>query len=266
MEDTMSTATTTLQIDLTGKRALVTGGTRGIGKGIADRLRAAGATVVVVARSAPRTPSPQVVTADIATADGSATIAERTLAILGGVDIVVHNVGGSQVGPASLINLTDDDWHQAFQTNLLGAVRLDRALVPSMIAGRSGVIIHITSVQRRQPLPGTAPYAAAKAALANYSKALSDELAPNGIRVNSVCPGFIETEAAAAFANQHAAALQISTDAARAQIIESIGGIPLGRTGDPTDVGDLVAFLVSDHARYLTGTEYLIDGGSTRGV
>jgi len=99
MENTMSTATTTLQIDLTGKRALVTGGTRGIGKGITDRLRAAGATVVVAARSAPRTPSLQVITADIATAAGSATIAERTLAILGGVDIVVHNVGGSQVRP-----------------------------------------------------------------------------------------------------------------------------------------------------------------------
>jgi NAD(P)-dependent dehydrogenase (short-subunit alcohol dehydrogenase family) len=259
-------AATTPQIDLTGKRALVTGGTRGIGKGITDRLRAAGATVVVAARSAPQTPSSDVITADIATSEGSATIAERTLAILGGVDIVVHNVGGAEVRPGGITNLTDDDWQQAFETNLLGAVRLDRALVPSMITGQSGVIIHITSVQRRQPMPGTAPYAAAKAALANYSKALSDELAPNGIRVNSVCPGFIETEAATAFVNEHAAAQQISGDAARAQIIESIGGIPLGRPGDPTDVGDLVAFLVSDRARYLTGTEYLIDGGSTRGV
>src|ERR1700682_4948939 len=145
MEDTMSTATTTLQIDLAGKRALVTGGPRGIGKGIADRLRAAGATVVVAARSAPRTPSPQVITEDIATADGSATIAERTLAILGGVDVVVHNVGGSGVIPGSVTNLTDDDWNQAFQINLFGAVRLDRALVPAMMTGQSGVIIHITS-------------------------------------------------------------------------------------------------------------------------
>jgi len=265
MEDTVSTATT-LQIDLTGKRALVTGGTRGIGKGITDRLRAAGATVVVAARSAPGTPSPQVITADIATADGSATIAERTLAILGGVDIVVHNVGAAEVRPGSITNLTDDDWYQAFETNLFGAVRLNRALIPSMITGESGVIIHITSVQRRLPMPGTAPYAAAKAALANYSKALSDELAPKAIRVNSVCPGFIETEAAAAFVSEHAEKLQISMDAARAQVIKSIGGIPLGKAGDPTDVGDLVAFLASDHARYLTGAEFLIDGGSTRTV
>jgi NAD(P)-dependent dehydrogenase (short-subunit alcohol dehydrogenase family) len=262
----MSTATATLQIDLTGKRALVTGGTRGIGKGITARLRAAGATVVVAARTAPRTPSPQVITADIATADGSATIAERTLAILGGVDIVVHNVGGTQVKPGGVTNLTDDDWDQAFQVNLFGAVRVDRALIPSMITGQSGVIIHVTSVQRHLPMPGTAPYAAAKAALANYSKALSDELAPNGIRVNSVCPGFIETEAAEAFVSEHAEKLQISMDAARAEVIKSIGGIPLGRAGDPTDVGDLVAFLASDHARYLTGAEFLIDGGSTRTV
>ena len=261
-----SRATTGLQIDLTGKRALVTGGTRGIGKGITDRLRAAGATVVVAARSAPHPPSPQVITADVTTAEGSATIAQRTLTMLGGVDIVVHNVGGAQVSPGSVANLTDGDWDQAFQVNLFGAVRLDRALVPSMIAGQSGVIIHITSVQRRQPMPGTAPYAAAKAALANYSKALSDEFAPNGIRVNSVCPGFIETEAAAAFVSEHAEAQQISMDAARGQVIKSIGGIPLGRTGDPTEVGDLVAFLASDHARYLTGAEFLIDGGSTRTV
>ena len=112
----------------------------------------------------------------------------------------------------------------------------------------------------------SAPYASAKAALANYSKSLSNDLASHGIRVNSVSPGFIETEAAKEFTNQHAAARQISAAAAREEVIESIGGIPLGRPGTPRDVGDLVAFLVSDRARYLTGAEYLIDGGSTRTI
>jgi NAD(P)-dependent dehydrogenase (short-subunit alcohol dehydrogenase family) len=131
---------------------------------------------------------------------------------------------------------------------------------PSPQSGR------VDPYQRRNPLPGTAPHAAAKAALANYSKSLSNNLAPHGIRVNSVSPGFIETEAAKEFTNQYAAAHQISAAPAREEIIESIGGIPLGQPGTPHDVGELVAFLVSERASYLTGAEYLIDGGSTRTI
>jgi len=265
---TLGTPTTTKPMaDLTGKRALVTGGTRGIGKGIADQLRAAGATVIVAARTTPGAPIEGFVTADISTASGTTALAKRTLELLGGgLDILVHNVGGSDIKPGGTVALTDDDWQQGFEKNFFGAVRLDRALTPSMIDNKGGAIVHITSVQRRNPMPGTAPYASAKAALANYSKSLSNDLASHGIRVNSVSPGFIETEAAEEFTNQHAAARQISAAAAREEIIESIGGIPLGRPGTPRDVGDLVAFLVSDRARYLTGAEYLIDGGSTRTI
>jgi NAD(P)-dependent dehydrogenase (short-subunit alcohol dehydrogenase family) len=266
---TLGTATTTTQTpaELTGKRALVTGGTRGIGKGITDQLRAAGATVIVAARTSPDAPTEGFVTADISTASGTTDLAKRTLELLdGGLDILVHNVGGSDIKPGGTFALTDDDWQQAFEKNFFGAVRLDRALTPTMIENKSGAIVHITSVQRRNPMPGTAPYAAAKAALANYSKSLSNDLARHGIRVNSVSPGFIETEAAKEFTNQHAAAHQISAAAAREEIIESIGGIPLGQPGTPHDVGDLVAFLVSERASYLTGAEYLIDGGSTRTI
>jgi NAD(P)-dependent dehydrogenase (short-subunit alcohol dehydrogenase family) len=264
---TLGTPTTTKPMaDLTGKRALVTGGTRGIGKGITDQLRAAGATVIVAARTAPDAPTEGFVTADISTASGTTALAKRTLELLGGLDILVHNVGGSDIKPGGTVALTDDDWQQGFEKNFFGAVRLDRALTPTMIENKSGAIVHITSVQRRNPLSGTAPYAAAKAALANYSKSLSNDLAPYGIRVNSVSPGFIETEAAKQFTNQHAAAHQISAAAAREEIIETIGGIPLGQPGTPHDVGDLVAFLVSERASYLTGAEYLIDGGSTRTI
>jgi NAD(P)-dependent dehydrogenase (short-subunit alcohol dehydrogenase family) len=263
---TFGTATTQTQADLTGKRALVTGGTRGIGKGIADQLRAAGATVIVAARTAPDSPVDGLVTADISTASGTTALAKHALELLGRLDILIHNVGGSDIKPGGTVALTDDDWQQAFEKNLFGAVRLDRALTSSMIEHESGAIIHITSVQRRNPMAGTAPYAAAKAALANYSKSLSNDLAPHGIRVNSVSPGFIETEAAEQFTTQRAAAHHISASAARQEIIETIGGIPLGQPGTPNDVGHLVAFLVSDRASYLTGAEYLIDGGSTRTI
>ena len=258
--------TNATQIDLTGRRALVTGGTRGIGRGIADQLRAAGADVVVAARSAPAGSPDGVVAADVSTTEGTSALAQRTLELLGGIDVLVHNVGGSEVAEGGTAALTDDDWHHAFETNFFGAVRLDRALTPVMAEGGGGAIVHITSVQRRSPLAGSVPYAAAKAALANYSKSLSNELAPNGIRVNSVSPGFIETESAKEFVDRHAAASGVGADVARQDVVESIGGIPLGQPGTPRDVGDLVAFLVSDRAGYLTGAEYLVDGGSTRTV
>lgn len=253
--------------EFTGRTALVTGGTRGIGKGIAERLRAGGARVLVAARSVPEGRSADdVVVADVTSADGVAALAAEALERLDHVDILVHNVGGSGQYDGGVTSLTDADWQSAVDQNLFAAVRLDRAIVPGMVQRGSGTIVHVTSIQRRAPLLTTIPYAAAKAALTNYSKALSDELAPKGIRVNAVCPGFIETESASAMVDQIAEIDGISRDEARARIVESIGGIPLGAPGSPADVGELVAFLVSDRAAYITGAEYVIDGGSLRGV
>jgi len=249
-----------------GRSALITGGTRGIGKGIADRLRAGGATVLVAARSAPNGASDDVIAADVSTADGVSTLGAEALDRLGSVDVLVHNVGGSGQYDGGAAALTDEDWQSALDANLLAAVRLDRVIIPGMIARGSGAIVHVTSIQRRAPLPTSIPYAAAKAALTNYSKALSNELAPRGIRVNAVCPGYIETESAYRMAEEIGQINNISIDQARVQIMESIGGIPLGAPGRPADVGELVAFLVSDRAAYITGAEYVIDGGSVRGV
>lgn len=253
--------------ELAGRTALVTGGTRGIGKGIADRLRARGARVLVAARSVPDDASTDdVIVADIATTTGVAALYREAIDRVGRVDIAIHNVGGSGQYEGGAAALTDDDWQTALDTNLLAAVRLDRAIIPEMVARRSGTIVHITSIQRRVPLPTSIPYAAAKAALTNYSKALSNELAPRGIRVNAVCPGYIETESAYRMAVEIAEMNDVSVDEAREEIMESIGGIPTGAPGTPADVGELVAFLVSDRAAYINGAEYVIDGGSSRAV
>jgi NAD(P)-dependent dehydrogenase (short-subunit alcohol dehydrogenase family) len=208
----------------------------------------------------------QVVVADVATADGVAALAAEALERLGAIDIAVHNVGGSGQHDGGAADLTDEDWQSALETNLLAAVRLDRAVIPGMVERGAGAIVHITSIQRRAPLPTSIPYAAAKAALTNYSKALSNELAPRGVRVNAVCPGYIETESAHQMAVQISELNGITVDQARSEIMDSIGGIPLGAPGSPADVGELVAFLVSDRARYINGAEYVIDGGSVRGV
>jgi NAD(P)-dependent dehydrogenase (short-subunit alcohol dehydrogenase family) len=210
--------------------------------------------------------SDEVIAADVSTVDGVGALGAQALERLGGVDIVVHNVGGSGQYDGGAAALTDEDWQSALDANLLAAVRLDRAIIPGMVTRGSGAIVHITSIQRRAPLPTSIPYAAAKAALTNYSKALSNELAPKGIRVNAVCPGYIETESAYRMAAEIGKMNDITIDQARSQIMESIGGIPLGAPGSPADVGELVAFLVSDRAAYITGAEYVIDGGSVRGV
>ena len=181
--------------EFAGRRALVTGGTRGIGRAIAERLRAGGATVLAAARSLPADQPPEsVVVADVASPAGTDAVVQAVTQRLGGIDIVVHNAGGSSQTAGGATATTDEDWSTTFELNFFSAVRLDRALIPRL--PDDGAIIHLTSIQRRAPLPTTLPYAAAKAALANYSKALSNELAPRGIRVNAVAPGYVETESA----------------------------------------------------------------------
>src|SRR5581483_9418699 len=189
-------------------RALVTGGSKGIGEAIVRRLRNAGATVLATARSAPNdAPPPKLfVAADLSTTDGVAEVARAVHERLGGIDIVIHNLGGSSAPGGGFAALTDDEWHRALNVNLLAAVRLDRALLPLMLEQRAGVIVHISSIQRRLPLfEATLAYAAAKAALSNYSKGLSNEVGPKGVRVVSVAPGFTETTAATALIDRLAA-------------------------------------------------------------
>jgi len=251
--------------ELRGRRALITGASRGIGYAVATRLRDEGAMVLGTARTAPPDlPNDlQFVAADVASVDGCAAVADVVRARLGGIDVVVHVVGGSSAPAGGFAMLDDDEWQRALDLNVFPAVRLYRVLLPMMLAQGSGVIIHITSIQSRLPLPdATLAYAAAKAALANYSKGLSKEVSPKGVRVLRVSPGWVETDGAVGLVNELAAKQGTDYDGARQMLMASLGGIPIGRPAKPEEVADLVAFLASPRAGSITGAEYVIDGGT----
>lgn len=247
------------------KRVLVTGGTKGMGRAIAQRFTDAGARVMTTARSAPdeSLTFATLVIADISTAAGVERLIAEVTSQLGGIDILINNVGGSSSPAGGFQALTDEHWMTELNVNLMSAVRLDRALVPGMIARGSGVVIHISSIQRLSPLPeSTIAYAAAKAAMSNYSKGLSKELGPKGVRVNALAPGFIMTEAADAFVSMLAKSAGEDRQTALQKVIDGIGGIPLGQPGRPQDIAETVAFLASERAAFIHGAEIVVDGGS----
>jgi NAD(P)-dependent dehydrogenase (short-subunit alcohol dehydrogenase family) len=203
------------------------------------------------------------VAADLTTEEGCVTVADAVRDRLGGVDIIVHMLGGSSAPAGGFAVLSEADWRKELDLNLFPAVRLDRELLPAMVAQGSGVIVHVTSIQSRMPLPeATTAYAAAKAALSTYSKALSKEVSPRGVRVVRVSPGWIETEAAVSLAER--LALEAGTDYAGGKkiVMDALGGIPIGRPAKPAEVASLIAFLASDRAAAITGSEHVIDGGT----
>jgi len=251
-----------------GKRVLVTGGTRGIGAAIARRFALGGASVATTARSGdvdPASPGGLFIEADLGKVDGVRRTIDQILSAWGGLDILINCVGGSSAPSGGFRVLTDEHWQHALDVNLLAAVRLDRAFLPGMIDRKDGVILHIGSIQHRLPLhEATLAYAAAKGALRTYSKGLANEVGSAGVRVNMISPGYIDTSGAQGMIANLAKAQGISEETAKKAIVDSIGGIPVGRPGMPEEVAELAVFLASSRAGSIHGADTTIDGGTIR--
>ncbi|WP_062994046.1 oxidoreductase [Nocardia mikamii] len=260
-----------MDLELTGKTAVVTGASRGIGLAIAEALTAEGALVVGAARTV--TPelekaSVAAYSVDLGTSEGATTLIDSALRELGGIDILVNNVGGGdadRLGLGAFTDVTDEQWRTLFDLNLFSAVWTTRAALPSLLE-RRGAIVNISSINSRLPAAGPIGYSEAKAALTSLSKRLSEELAPRGVRVNTVSPGVVGTPLwrdPNRFGGKLAAAQGISHEDLLAGIGESFG-IASGRISEPEEVAALVTFLVSARAGNIVGADYVIDGGTLK--
>jgi NAD(P)-dependent dehydrogenase (short-subunit alcohol dehydrogenase family) len=250
--------------ELSGKIALVTGGTKGIGKAIADKLASEGAIVVVTARKSPQEKiGHHFIAADFTDSSDITSLAETLIQEYGIPAILINNVGGTSSPAGGFQMLSDEDWGRDIELNLMASIRLDKAIIPKMIGNKSGAVIHISSLNGKIPLyQSNFSYGVMKSALNAYSKTLANEVAGHGIRVNTVSPGMVRTTAMETFLQNYAQSIGKTVTEAAQQIMDGLGGVPLNRLAEPEEIASLVAFLVSDGAAYITGANMLADGGT----
>lgn len=260
-----------MELGLTGRTAVVTGASRGVGLAITRQLVEEGVRVVGAARTITaglKESGAHPVSVDLSTPEGAQELGSRALAELGGVDILVNNLGGGDDFTVSGFLATDDaSWTHSFEVNLFGTVRVTRHLLPSILE-RRGSIVNISSMTARLPGTGPVEYAAAKAGLNAFGKSLSEEFGPRGLRVNTVSPGPTRTgiwEDPDGFGARLAAANGVGHREFVAGVPQ-VMGLTTGRLAEPEEIASVVAFLASDRAASITGADYVVESGGIKTV
>ncbi|MGW1024742.1 SDR family NAD(P)-dependent oxidoreductase [Streptomyces sp. NPDC002577] len=262
-----------MELELSDKVAVVTGGGKGIGLAVVEAFGREGARVVVGSRSESAELAAvrdaydlAFVAADLSTTEGAETLIRAAVERHGRIDVLVNNVGGTD-HRTDFLGIDDAQWQRGFELNFFSAVRASRAALPHLLAGDGGAIVNVSSINARMPFPMVVDYSAAKAALTSLTKALSEEFAPRGVRVNAIAPGPVRTPfwtAPGGFADIVAADAGTTAEEAVEVVVPRQMGISTGRFTEPQEVADLAVFLASPCAANITGAEFVIDGGQTK--
>jgi NAD(P)-dependent dehydrogenase (short-subunit alcohol dehydrogenase family) len=249
-----------MQFDLSGKKAVVTGAGAGIGLAVVAALSAVGADVFGGARTVSpelKECTPYTLRVDLVTEEGPRLLVEQALAVFGGIDILVNNVGGGVTLARGFLGIDDDTWQQTFNLNVFTMIRASRAALPSLVE-RNGVIVNIGSMNSIMADPRLAHYSAAKAAVSNIGKALSTEFSPQGVRVNTICPGPVRTRL---WTNPEIARRAGMTPEQFLANVPAMAGLSTGEMIEPEEIATLVVMLASGKVRSVTGADLTIDAG-----